>query len=253
MPESSHELIDQTGLADARFAFDEHDLPIARLGLLVEGMEPAKIVVPAVERRFPRDADAAERALGLEAERLGTLPPPVALLPLLQHLQQLGRRGKPLARILRRQRVDDLLDEGRQLGIHLPRPARLGLDHVPKRRGGVVGPVRMLPRRELVEHHPESVEVGSAVHLRATGLELLGRGVLQGADERSGLGEPDGFVLQSSHAEVHHLDDVLLGDEHVLGLQVAVDDARCVDGDEALRDLPADVAAEFLGDANQLA
>ena len=65
--------------------------------------------------------------------------------------------------------------------------------------------------------------------------------------------EPYRLVHQQGHTEVHELDVVLFGDQDVLGLHVAMDDARAVDRGEPLADLARHVATEFLGDAVHLA
>ena len=90
------------------------------------------------------------------------------------------------------------------------------------------------------------MEVGPPVDA-GLGPVLLGGRVLDRPDERARLGEPHLLVGEPGDAEVHHLDRVLLRDEHVLGLHVAVDRARRVDRGEALRRLAADVPAELLG------
>ena len=74
---------------------------------------------------------------------------------------------------------------------------------------------------QLVEDDPGRVEVGGLVD-RGTA-RLLGREVLRGADDRAGLGH----LARRAGArdpEVHHLDAALAVDDHVVRLDVAVDD-----------------------------
>ena len=53
---------------------------------------------------------------------------------------------------------------------------------------------------------------------------LLGADVIGRADRHAGLGEPPLFVVgQAGQAQVGELDAPLLGEDHVLGLDVAVD------------------------------
>ena len=107
------------------------------------------------------------------------------------------------------------------------------------RRGRPSSRKGCVPGGELVEQHAEARGGRRGRRRRRPPpRNCSGRGVLERAHEEPGLREADRLVLQPRHAEVHHLDHVVRGDEHVLGLQVAVDDARLVDGGEALARSP---------------
>ena len=136
--------------------------------------------------------------------------------------------------------------------MHLTRLARLFVEDVPQNRRDVVGTVGMVRGREFVEQHAKGMEVGSPIGSAVRRSKLLRRRVLEGAYERTSLGKSNGFVLKSRDTEIHHLDDVLLRDEHVLRLDVAVDRACGMDCGKPLGDLPSDVAAQLLGDALEL-
>ena len=94
---------------------------------------------------------------------------------------------------------------------------------------------------ELVEHRARRVEVGP--HVEHFPSRLLGRHVLGRAadearhgDSRAALGFGD--LGDAEVADLHHLAaGVVLDDHHVLGLQVAVDDAGGVRGGEGVEHL----------------
>ena len=96
----------------------------------------------------------------------------------------------------------------------------------------------------LEEHAAERVLVAATVGLGA--LDLLGRDVVDGADEgarRSELDRRGGVLRQSEVGEVAVLGDARrasLGDEDVPGLDVAVDEAAHVRGVERAADLRGD-------------
>ena len=90
--------------------------------------------------------------------------------------------------------------------------------------------------QRLVEHEPEGVHVGAGIHRPA--LDLLGRQVLGGAEDQARPGElagvGAGLVERLGHAEVgderpgRAVDQVVLGEQDVGRLDVAVDDADVV-------------------------
>ncbi len=82
-----------------------------------------------------------------------------------------------------------------------------------------------LPRRRLVQHHAEGVEVRLVAHALAPG--LLRREVLDRAEHRPRLGDRGGRQ-RTRDPEVGDLDRALRGDEDVLGLDVPVDDPHAV-------------------------
>ena len=89
-----------------------------------------------------------------------------------------------------------------------------------------IGLEGQVPREELERHRAESVDVGSRVDV-ARGLDLLGRHV---------RGRPDGHlrprgvpdVLGARDAEVRDDDASRAGDHDVVGLEIAMHDARLV-------------------------
>jgi len=102
---------------------------------------------------------------------------------------------------------------------------------------------------QLVDDHPEGVEVAPKVH-RLTA-KLLGAHVLRGAHERPGGGHrvaacPSQVML--GDAEVHDADDLLPVAHQVRGLQVPVNDAGTVDGLEAARHLEDHVPGVLPGE-----
>jgi len=88
--------------------------------------------------------------------------------------------------------------------------------------------VRALAADELVEHEAQRVHVALRVDLTGTTLGLLGAHVLQRADQlaRARHARPFaiGVVERARDAEIDHLGNTRGVDEHVAGLQVAVDD-----------------------------
>ncbi len=121
--------------------------------------------------------------------------------------------------------------------------AGLGQLHAPERRAA---------GQQLVQQHPQRVDVAPRVDVELVDLRLLGRHVFQRADDRPEPGDqrPVGQLWPGrlGHAEVddlRHRLAVIEGDQHVGGLEVAVDDAllmrvlhRLADRDEQLQPLP---------------
>jgi hypothetical protein len=111
---------------------------------------------------------------------------------------------------------------------------------------GGVALERAATREHLVDDGPESKDVRALIRRLAP--HLLGRHVADRAEDRAVLGVRlrRGQRLASSQchrrhqlgdAEVEDLQPTLLGDEEVLGLEVAVDDALLMRSREALREL----------------
>ena len=115
--------------------------------------------------------------------------------------ERLGHGGSERAQ--RRRLVGDVL--------HRDRDRRVALE-------------RHAAREHLVEHHAERVDVG--LRPDAATARLLGREVLRGADDRADLGHLR--VAGVGDAEVGDLDAAVVADEHVVRLDVAVDDAVLV-------------------------
>ena len=120
--------------------------------------------------------------------------------------------------------VDRVAELARQVGTEPAQRAQAAADRARRRRRGGAA-VRVLAAPALVQRQRQRVDVG----LRAGGaaLGLLGRHVGEGADDVAGRGQR-GAVGEAGDAEVHQLGArlALVGDEHVLRLDVAVDDAR---------------------------
>ena len=104
-----------------------------------------------------------------------------------------------------------------------------------------VGLERHPAAQHLVEHDAEAVEVGAAVD--RLGLDLLGRQVLGGAEERPLLGEV-GRLGGLGDAEVADLHPAVLGQQDVGGLDVAVDEAGGVGDRQRAGDLGGDVGGD---------
>ena len=134
----------------------------------------------------------------------------------------------------------DPVHRGRDRSIQgVERRGRLLQDRGQRRRHRVA-PEGVLPPQKFVEDHPEGEEVGPRVHrLRP---HLLGGHVSHRPHQHAGLGGARGRHLLGVHAhggelgeaEVEDLDAPVRGEEEVLGLEVAVDDALAVCGGEAL-------------------
>jgi hypothetical protein len=171
------------------------------------------------------DAGRAPRAVERRA-RLG------------QGAAELAGRAVALGRPLRQGAHHDRLELGRH--ARLDRAGRRGLVADLLHRDGH-GPVAVEghpPGEHLVEDDADRVAVAGRGHLVAA--RLLGRQVLGGADDRPGLGHV-GLGARPGDAEVGHLQVAVLGDEHVLGLHVAVHHVAPVGGAERGEDLLGEV------------
>ena len=138
--------------------------------------------------------------------------------------------------VLRHALGDDGVERGAHGGVDDADAPRRCVEVRVHERGQVVTDERLLRREALEEHARQGVHVGARVDGMA--LEALGGHVVEGADggaghRQLGPGVADGV----RDAEVDDVDEVVGGDEHVAGLDVAVHDAVGVRGVERFRDL----------------
>jgi hypothetical protein len=92
---------------------------------------------------------------------------------------------------------------------------------------------RHRPGEQLVQEDADRVEVGGLVDRGAA--RLLGREVLRGADDRARLRHL--ARARAARSEVGHLHATVAVDDHVVRLDVAVDDPGTVREAERLQDL----------------
>jgi hypothetical protein len=111
---------------------------------------------------------------------------------------------------------------------------------------------RRLAAQELVHDGAEREQVGPLVDQGVLPRRLLRRHVLRRTEQRRVLGLDGGRAAHLGDAEVEHLDlldvdpaDLGRAQEHVVRLEVAVDDAGAVGGGQGAGDLPGD--GEHLG------
>ena len=91
---------------------------------------------------------------------------------------------------------------------------------------------RLAAGEQLEQHDAGGVHVAAGV--RDAALDLLGGEVGDGAEQQPGLAVRRAGVDGPGQAEVGHLDPAVVGDQHVLRLDVAVHDAGPVRGREGL-------------------
>jgi hypothetical protein len=121
------------------------------------------------------------------------------------------------------------------LGIVCRQRRRVLLQDRSERLGGAVRLEGTPPAQHLVQDRSEREQVGSLIDFAAA--HLLGRKIAErAADRRIGVQRQRGsrrrlagaILRETRETEVENLDPVRAGDEQVLGLQVAVDDAALV-------------------------
>ncbi len=162
-----------------------------------------------------------------------------------------GGEGRPaevaggevaLVRILGERLGEHLVERRRKVGAACRDARRLIVDVSPQRRHVAVAPERRLAGQGFVEEAPERVHVGAGVG--PTVRDLLGRDVVDGADEGAGAcGAGPGSIGALGQAEVGEvgvLVAVALLDEHVGRLDIPVNEPARVGGVERLGDLRDD-------------
>ena len=162
--------------------------------------------------------------------------------------RQVASRMETLRRILLQAVAHDALEPGRNIARGFGQLGRLFVQDRAHGVGGAVAMERALARNHLVENCAEGENVG--LGYRRLAAHLLGRHVADGAHDHAGFGGDlhghgiAGFAgVRLAHhlgqSEVENLHPVVVGDEQVLGLQVAMDDALLVGGRQSVRDLQA--------------
>jgi hypothetical protein len=155
---------------------------------------------------------------------------------LLEHLR--GRFG-PLCRVGREQARDEL---GRPLRDVGPALARIGAQLRPALR-----PRGKRRRQELEQGDPEREQVGTRVPGRLVLEDLGGDEALRPLDLLLVALAPALLPREAGEAEIHDLRDAFRGDEDVLGLQIAVDEAAVDAMLQRLGHLPRDLEHFALG------
>jgi hypothetical protein len=129
---------------------------------------------------------------------------------------------------------DEVVDGGRD-ARHDGARRRDVLVHVPVGdRQRAVGLVRRRPGQQLPEHDAGGVDVGARVGAAVD--DLLGGEVGDGAEQQAGGGGEGGGLDGAGQPEVGDLDPAVVGDQQVLGLDVAVHQARGVRGGQRAQD-----------------
>ena len=104
--------------------------------------------------------------------------------------------------------------------------ADVGVDVLAHDLGGGLAAVGDPAGHHVVERGAQAVDVGPDVDV-GLAADLLGADVVGRADRHAGLGQAPFLVVgQPGQAQVGELDAAVLGQDHVLGLDVAVDQAR---------------------------
>ncbi len=193
------------------------------------------------ERRADRDGQRPAPAAGgrghepLAARRgaEGELPAVDVALEVLEVAAQVARGLVAVLGPLLERALDHAREGLRDVVADLAgRPRRVLEDRGENGEVGVAAE-GALPRGHLVEQDPEREDVGAVVHRQA--LSLLRRHVGDRAHDTAVLGDRlrllggpvalVAVVAQLGEAEVQHLQPPVRGQHHVLGLQVAVEDA----------------------------
>ena len=138
---------------------------------------------------------------------------------------------------------DDRIDLRAQSGDQLARALRLAEQLERDDLAGTFRDERRSPDEQLVGDAAERVQVGAVID-RARGTRLLGCHVQRRAHQRAGLRVPHvrrRGVRQLGDAEIEHLHAIAgavrIGDEeHVIGLEIAVNDPLGVRGPKCTRD-----------------
>ena len=236
------ELLGEAGLPHARLALHEHDGAAAGAGV-PPGLEERRALAVAPHQR--QRGRRRRQVPAPRAERAAPLVPPGARLPLAEHPVEQVRGGEPVGRALREQRRDHLGEEVRDLGVDLADAGGPRLDVGAEQLEHPLPLEGRAPRRELVEDDAERVQVGGRSDVG--GARLLGRRVAERADELAVGGQRGVGAAHLGHAEVGDAHASVVGQEDVLGLQVAVDHPRRVERRQAARGLPGDLAEQALG------
>ena len=137
--------------------------------------------------------------------------------------------------------ADDTLESGRRARRQI---GRIVLEDRGQRFRGRLPLERPTPRQHFVDHHAQGEDVGAVVDRLPA--DLLGRHVAHGAEDDAHLGERVGHgrgllglwcADEFRHAEVEDFHAAIAGEEEVLRLQIAMDDATLVRRGESARDL----------------
>ena len=216
---------------------------------------------PAEQRRGedPGDEQAAQEheqqrqppALPTHAcrrDRAHTSRPGGAVERVAKRVDEVRGRAEAMLRILREPACEHVVDLRWQLRVRVGgrRDRRAHVRH--RLGGGALSPERPLPRQQLERDDGEGVAVagrGGALAARLLGSEIAGR-----TDDGSRLGV-GGEVGRARDAEVGDLDPVVVVEQEVARLDVAVDDPVRVRGVECGRGLaqPLERSADGLRSA----
>ena len=170
---------------------------------------------------------------------------------------EIPRRLEPLLGVLLETVARDAVEARRDLASGSRELRRLRVQDGRHRVGGRRPGERSPARQHLVQHRPQTEDVGAMIdgqpshllgrhvsHRAHHGARLRVAGDRRGAGLFSRSGPPD--VLRQ--AEIEDLDLAVPGDEEILGLQVPVDDAPLMGGPETSGDLLRVVRGLPLGD-----
>ena len=142
-----------------------------------------------------------------------------------QVAEHLRRRLVAVGRVLGHQLHDQAVELGGDLGPAHRQADRDVLDVLQRHRERRLALERGDAREHLIERHAQRIQVAAVVERLA--LRLLGAHVQRGAHRHAGLGHLEAVgVLIAAEAEVGDLDLTLPGQQDVLGLDVAMDQAE---------------------------